>query len=263
MISLDQAGRAKGYSQILAPPPSVATWVEHAWITRLPNEITAYPASRGWKVVPDLSPNLLVHRTHRGTSFRLVGPRTRATDIDVRDRVWSVGIRLRPGTLPALTQSDAHELTDSSSDPSRYWGAQDAVREALNHATTAPEALDTLLHFLESLPKSGAPDWRARIVTGAPGQRVPDTVADLVRRHGVSRRTLQTSSLRDLGMSPKTALRIRRLYHVLQAALSGPAVHWSRIAQATGYCDGAHLSREFRTLMTEEPSRWVRRARAP
>lgn len=259
MITLDQAGRAMGWTEIVAPPPRLATWVEHAWITHLPADLTARASPEGWKVVPDLSPNVLVHRTHGGTSMRLIGPRTRAKDIDVRRRIWSVGIRLLPGSLPSLAGADACELTDSSCDPERYWGHQGTLRASLAEAPSARVALSRLLTHLGALPLDRPPDWRVRILTGARGQPAPDRVDSLAKRHGVSRRTLQTTALRELGMTPKTALRIRRLYRALRAALSRRDAQWSRIAQATGYCDGAHLSREFRALMREEPTLWMRR----
>ncbi|NNF27464.1 MAG: AraC family transcriptional regulator [Gemmatimonadetes bacterium] len=261
MISLDQAGRAMEWTEIVAPPPRLATWVEHAWITHLPPDLTSEASAAGWKVVPDLSPNLLVHRTRSGTSLRLIGSRTRSKDIDVRNRIWSVGIRLLPGTLPVLAGADARELTDASCDPDGYWGDQEALRASLAEAPSATAALSRLLTSLGALPLNRAPDWRVRILAGARGRETPDRVALLAKRHGVSRRTLQSTALRELGMTPKTALRIRRLHDALRAALSGRKAQWSRIAQATGYCDGAHLSREFRALMREEPTLWLQRSR--
>ena len=259
MISLDQAGQAIRYTEMQAPPPGLSPWIEHTWITRLPDHITENASSGSWKIVPDLSPNLLIHRTRAGTSFRLVGPRTRALEIDVRDRFWSVGVRLRPGVLPELARTEAHELADSSCSPTRLWGDQEALHEALSRASGPAAALSRLLEFLGTLPPS-TPDWRARILSGVPGQPTPGRVASLAERHGISRRTLQSTALRELGMTPKTVLRIRRLYGALRAALTGRDPQWSRIAHASGYYDGAHLSREFRALMREEPTLWFRRA---
>ena len=123
----------------------------------LPGPGNKEDSERAWKVVPDLSPNLLVHRTRRGTSFRLVGPRTRATDIDVRDRLWSVGVRFRPGVLPALVRADAQELTNASCDPSPFWGPQDELCDSLRRAPSASVAASALVKFLEGLPGSKTP----------------------------------------------------------------------------------------------------------
>lgn len=262
MIALDQAGQAVAWTDILEPPPSLTPWVEHAWITRLPERMTKVGAGGNWKVVPDLSPNLLVHRTTDGTSLRLVGPRTRAKDVDVQGRLWSVGIRFHPGTLSALVRAEAHELADRSCDPGRFLGPLEGLRTSLATAPGPDVALAALFGFLRALPKaSESLDWRVRILTGTPSRATPDRVASLAGQHGISRRTLQSTSLRELGMTPKTVLRIRRLYGALRAALSGREARWSRIAHGAGYCDGPHLSREFKALMQEEPTAWIRRAR--
>jgi AraC-like DNA-binding protein len=263
MISLDQAGEARSCSRIEVAPSSLDPWVEHGWTTELPRVLKARASSRRWKVVPDLSPNLLVHRSRNGTSLRLVGARTRATEIDVSERIWTAGIRLRPGTLPGLVGADARELANTSCDPARYWGDLDRLQDALSEARSAADALGLLFAFLEERPNIRGRDWRGRLLSGLPGQRPPDSVASLVKTHRVSRRTLQSASLRELGMTPKTALRIRRLYGALHAALSMGGVPWSRIAHGAGYCDGAHLSREFRALMGEEPTAWAGRGTRP
>lgn len=259
MIGFDQAGRGLEWSTLAAPPESLVPWVEHCWVTWHPRQSQPGPS---WKIVPDLSAHLLVHDHGGERRVRLVGARSRAIDIDVGDRSWSVGVRLAPGALPRLTGLPATELTDTGAGPSVLWDRDGTeLADRLQHAPGPREVLGLVTGFLaRRLAAADRVDWKARAAVGDHGDDPPPDVATLAKRSGLSRRCLQRSTAEQVGLSPKTILRVRRLYRTLAASLATPAPDWSRIALSAGFYDGAHLAREFRLLLGEPPTAWRARA---
>lgn len=122
MVTLDQAGWLGSRVTVASPPPPIAAHVEHVF--RLDFRDGGHA---DWRVLPDTSAHVLVHLTRRGAEGSLVraavvGARTSATDTDASERVWTVGVRLRPGALPALVGLQAQELTDRSATFQELWG---------------------------------------------------------------------------------------------------------------------------------------------
>ena len=262
MVALDEAGRAARYAHILQPPPDLAHVMEHAWIARLEGALCPGDV---WKIVPDVRPHLLVHRDAAGTRSGLVGARSVAIDVPVARRHWTVGVRLRPGSLPLLTGHPACELTDRWAPVDLLRGSRDAaLGERLADVATPEAGLQLVLRHLRAVvPPTWSADWKARCVTragmGSPGGSAP-TVASVARASGVSVRGLRQAARTHLGLPPQTAFRVRRLYDSLRRALAPDPLPWGRIAVLSGFHDGAHLTHDFRALMGEPPSAWVRRA---
>jgi AraC-like DNA-binding protein len=91
--------------------------------------------------------------------------------------------------------------------------------------------------------------WRAR------------KVEQLAAALSTPARSLRELVYREVGLSPKRTLRILRLHAALGRARL-PFRSWSHIAQAAGYADQAHLTREVRALLGETPSVWAGRGSA-
>lgn len=93
--------------------------------------------------------------------------------------------------------------------------------------------------------------WR---MTLARGGRV--TVAELADHVGWSRRHLGTRFIQELGLSPKTAIRVIRFERACALLLAGRA-SLASMAVAAGYYDQAHLNREFLDLAGCPPTAWL------
>src|SRR5262245_37417043 len=108
MMTLDQGGFGRVDTEIIPPPPDVAELVEHAFIRR---DHAAPRSTRTWRIVPDPSANLVVvvRGAPRGRVLHaaLVGPRSTHADIDTSGRLFTLGVRLRPGALSAITGEHA------------------------------------------------------------------------------------------------------------------------------------------------------------
>ena len=112
-------------------------------------------------------------------------------------------------------------------------------------------------------PRGGrCPDERRRRLRGgldALPTRRRMTVPQLASELGMGERTLQRTFRRELGISPKTALRLARFRRVM-ARMEG-ATSWSSLAVEEGFFDQAHLCNELRRFTGLPPVELRRRER--
>ncbi|MFD5264664.1 helix-turn-helix domain-containing protein [Streptomyces sp. NPDC058335] len=170
----------------------------------------------------------------------VAGPDTRAYVPDGPTAAWA-GLRLYPGTAPALLGVPAHELRDRRVELADLWPAAEVRRlrdrvEAATHPATALEEL--------ALERAVPPDAELRrLVTAlATGRPIAETAEEL----GVGARQLHRRSLHAFGYGPKTLARILRLRRALALARQG--VPYADTAAHAGYADQAHLARDVREL---------------
>jgi AraC-like DNA-binding protein len=254
MVLLDHGGRDASEADIVAPPADLAGVIEHLWVAPQTD-----PLASSWRVVPDTSPHVIAIVTARAQTRAIrvvvVGARSCAADVDVGHRILTVGLRLRHGALPLLTGASAREFVDRSV----------AIDEVL--ATS-------VLRDLEFGPDAPAPLILQQLIQVARrtcGRRPESpttfdsarsiTVAALARQLETPTRSLRERAWREVGLSPKRMLRVRRLHAALRAARDQHR-SWCDIACATGYADQAHLTREARALLGEPPSAWAARGSA-
>ena len=98
--------------------------------------------------------------------------------------------------------------------------------------------------------------WRVLLATGGTA-----AVPELASEAGWSSRQLGTRFRTEIGLTPKEAARVVRFdraRRLLQRRVSDcqPA-GLATLAADCGYCDQAHLAREFRALAGLPPSRWI------
>jgi AraC-like DNA-binding protein len=246
MITLDDGGRHRRL-RLVAPPPDLATAVEY---------FCAVPATGGTsaRVVPDTSPHVVfvLRESSNGISAvcRLVGARSRYSDIDVHGRVLTIAARLTPGTLPLLLHDHAAILTDASVPVDLVWGR--VGRELIERMGDAePHRAMQVLAGVLRRRLTGGPIEQIRL-RGVP------TVAALSRATGLSPRGVYDRFSTQVGLPPKLALRIERLHTALAAANAGRP--WAQTAAMAGYSDQAHLTREAVALLGESPAVWHARA---
>ena len=109
----------------------------------------------------------------------------------------------------------------------------------------------------QRLTRSHAPDavapWTLSRMHAAQGRIA---VAELVRRSGMSARRFTVRFERELGVTPKVYLRLLRLRRTLAALTPGGSL--AALAERMGYCDQAHMNREFRELGGVTPTEVLR-----
>lgn len=258
MVTLDNGGAGRTELRFAPTPPGLGWAVEHVWIQG--SGPTAASHGAGWRIVPDPAAHLIYVRpkAHPGSSLRLVGPRSRHEDIDRTARLFSVGLRLRPGVLPLLTGVPASRMLDRGLSLDRVGQAPrlwvDDL-EGLGPDAVAGALCTALLRSLDPC----AVDWRVRAATralvGARGRCTADAV---VRLTGIPARTLRGALSDGVGMGPKRVARLLRLHWSIGLGMELER-GWARVAAEAGYADQAHLIRDFRALVGETPARFVAR----
>ena len=257
MVTLDQGGCGRPLLRLIPPPPALGAAVEHVFVQRHPN---ASLGAQAWRIVADDAPHLIGQNTPGGVRLMLVGARTTYADIDVSGRRLTVGVRLRPGALPALFGVPAHELTDRSVPLADVLGRASAELYDALAAADADAAVRSLIASLDDRTREGQ-SIDARITTLVrTATRRPATVRDAAEAVDLSERTVRYWSQQHVGMGMKRLWRIRRLHHALHFALQSSNAGWARAAAEAGYADQSHLVRDCRAFLGEPPTVFAARA---
>ncbi|WP_415851339.1 helix-turn-helix transcriptional regulator, partial [Tsukamurella ocularis] len=142
------------------------------------------------------------------------------------------GLRFPSGMLPQLLGIAADEIT----------GMRVRLPDILPHRriprATDPEAI--ALSLLDGV------DLDRRIGAVAARLRAGRTVGEVAADAGLGERALHRLARRSFGYGPKTLARIQRFQRALVPIRAGRAL--AEVADASGYADQAHLTREVRAL---------------
>lgn len=192
------------------------------------------------RVLPDGCMDLL----WIGGRLLVAGPDTHAEETALTSGGRCTGLRLAPGTAPALLGVPAHTLRDRRVPLADLW-AGSLVRELTDRVAEAPDpgaALEDLA--LARAAVTAPPDPLMRAVAAQLDAGRPVAVAaDAV---GLGTRQLHRRSLAAFGYGPKTLGRVLRLQRALALARAGTP--YAEAALAAGCADQAHLAREMREL---------------
>jgi AraC-like DNA-binding protein len=171
----------------------------------------------------------------------------------------SVDVKLTPVGFFALARCSPRELVGAYVEPGEMFGrAGRLLEEQLQSARTWEQrcaVLDRLLLSRARDPLRPHPLvlealWHLQRTSGAISI---DALADVL---GYSRRHLTAVFHEQMGLPPKTMARLIRFQRVCERLRVAPA-SWADIAAESGYCDQAHLNRDFRELAETTPRRFI------
>ncbi|MFC0033179.1 helix-turn-helix domain-containing protein [Micromonospora chaiyaphumensis] len=217
----------------------------------IPGAVRWTSVSRGdgpVRVLPDGCLDLLWSSR---SGLLVAGPdRTAHLSVSVPGERW-VGLRLPPGTGPAVFGVPADELRDQRVPLADLWGRAAAHLADRVAAAGAPVAAVLEEVARGRLRAAGGPDplgarVAARLAAGA-------TVAATAAEVGLGARALHRRSQLLFGYGPKTLARILRMRRALD--LAGAGTPLAEVAVLAGYADQAHLTREVRELAGVPPTR--------
>jgi len=222
------------------------------------------------ELVVNLAANeIVIHPSTSADSVRLSGAIVSGCygtpfDIETRAHASVIGVHFKPGGAARILGPPPGELADAHVDLADVWsGRALELREKLV-ATPDPAARFLLLEraLTERLAKSRDP---RRSVARAVARldRPGATVGEVTRELGISRRRLIEIFSEDVGMTPKRFARVRRFQRALARATAGTSPRWADVALDSGYCDQAHLCREWAELTGLSPSQFVTLRRSP
>lgn len=129
------------------------------------------------------------------------------------------------------------------------------LEERLGEAEDWDGRFDVLERFL--LDRASVACWPHPMVAAA-WSRLHETagavrIDALAAELGFSRRHLTTTFHEQVGLAPKAVARLLRFSQVRERLARAPS-RWADIAYEAGYCDQAHLNRDFRQLAGTTPT---------
>jgi transcriptional regulator GlxA family with amidase domain len=166
------------------------------------------------------------------------------------------GLRFRPGMARTLLCRSgeglsAAELTDAVVPLEAIWGR--AAREALRRLDDARSAAAcaTLLQSLVRPIETRNSVQRA--LECAAARRGMVDLNWLASQSNLSIRQFRRRCLEESGLTPKRLCRILRFRNARELGIATRRPDWADIAVQTGYCDQAHLIRDFREFTGRTP----------
>ena len=156
------------------------------------------------------------------------------------------------------------EIGDRLIDPRDLLGREMRdIAERLQEANSHDRRLAILEQFLRerfAAPAREVPRdlvWaldRLKASSGAAG------IAALAAEIECSRKSLTERFIREFGIAPKPYARVLRFDRALRQVKAGKIASWAELADACGYADQAHLSRDFRAFAGSPPAALLARA---
>lgn len=249
-----------------APPDGLVHLVECFWTIRSEDPL---PDARLNRVLPDGCSDIIVDLGEPSARPAGLPPRCRsyavgimetALVVELTGRVDLLGVRFRPGGATPVLGVPADELA----------GRRLALDDVVAGTRDVAERL-------REVPSGSRPAMFARLVQGLraargedPDSRVARAATMIRQRHGavsvaaladavgVSRRHLERLFARDVGSTPQQACRVARFRGTVERMAHSPRLSLARVAYASGYCDQAHFTREFRRLAGVPPGAYRR-----
>lgn len=229
-----------------APRGPLARYVSHYWLS-LSNEAPVYTA------LPDGCVDLVIEVTPRDFGAWLYGSTTQPSEIACSRGTHYLGIRFQAGQSRHFIAAAASELTDGRAelhDIMQFPTETIAMRIADHGLFTQ---LDDILAAMLSRcrPSTDLIDHVLRYVEGRHGLV---SIEQLACHFGKSRRQLERTFPKIVGVPLKFFCTLTRLRHAARLIAQPLDRSLTAIASDAGYCDQAHMTRDFRRLAGTTPA---------
>jgi len=191
----------------------------------------------------------------------VAGPSARPFALDVAQQGRVLGVVFRPGAARAVLGVPMHEIAGQHVSLSDLWGGvasslQERLLRSAGAEARLAEAERILAGRLETSSGASHPLVGSAMVELSRNlTRESGHVAD---RLGFTRRRVEQVFRADVGMAPDVFRRLARFRATLCLIDRAASVGWAGFALERGYCDQAHLIREFRAHAAVSPATYVR-----
>lgn len=184
------------------------------------------------------------------------GQTIKRTAIYMLGRFKTLGICLRPHSLPSLFGLNAHELTDGCLDVKLV---STGLLDQLLHASSVFAQIDLLSDFLtKQIQRINKPN--DKLTTYVLTQLIESNGnASLPKLHHscqITERSLERKFGQQVGISPKLFARVCRFRASLTQLSEGNRTKFSDIAFENGYADQSHFIRSFKEFTGYTPSQY-------
>ena len=248
----------------LRPSPPLADVIQLYWIYQ-----GATPAHAFERVLPMGREEIIINlsdgelrcyeedgQLHNRTSGPIVtGMHRSSYIIDTRQQSAIMGVHFKPGGFWRLLGIPAHELSNARVEMQTLFGA-DAC-ELMDRLMRISSLSERLLTVDAALCKRRfknvhpAVTWAAAQISRFP---TASSVTELAEEAGLSMRRFGELFTMQVGVGPKSFLRLQRFHATLHRIHTAKTPDWCDIAAHMGYADQAHMIREFREFSGLTPA---------
>ncbi|QSQ16731.1 DUF6597 domain-containing transcriptional factor [Myxococcus landrumensis] len=247
------------FYRAVAPPPALRPYIHAFWVYE-----GYLPAHGSERVLPTgtvewvmpLAGQRLEWRELDGdaghhSGAHVAGPRLTAYDVPTAQQAMLAGVHFRVGGAWPLLGIPQDALAERHVELSSLWGADVEVwmarlQEAKGDADRFALLGDLFLARLDE--KRGSHPAVARALARLDASTVEVPVASLVAGSGLSHRRFIELFRREVGLTPRDFLRVRRFQRALEYTRKGAPLSITWVAHEAGYCDQSHWLLECRKL---------------
>ncbi len=246
------------------PAPPLSEFIRVLWYTRV-----THASHRRERVLPSGCAQVILSLARdflldcpegepdrRVVPALVVGPRSVYEIVDTSDMADLIGILFAPGGFGVFSGDATDLFTNRTVDLETVWGLRTrALRDRLRELHSPASKLSCLEHFLA--------EWIATRLTRRGPCRLPEidfairafdhaaglaTVRDVAKQTGWSERRFSQMFREQVGLTPKTWVRVQRFQTALRQLHAGGDVRWAQLALDCGYYDQSHFANEFRAF---------------
>ena len=237
------------------PTHGLASYVEKLWYC----DSYTVPHRRE-RVLPTGKFQLIIDLAPTAAPAIVVGMQSRFSVVDTVLIQSVIGILFRPGGARAFFDVPADEFYNRVVRLDSIWGRSvDDLRIRLLEAATPAQKFDVVEEqlwrkYLSRLQLHAAVRYGLEQLRHVPHV---DSIADLSKDAGLSRRRFSHLFREQVGLTPKLYCRLHRFQGVVRRIAAGAPVDWADVALAAGYCDQAHLANEFHEFSGISPGTYA------
>ncbi|MEM8510165.1 MAG: AraC family transcriptional regulator [Bacteroidota bacterium] len=203
-------------------------------------------------ILPDVNCYVVYTKLLTGeVQLFLVGPRTKAIEINRSERVETIIAKLSPSRIGLHKNLAIRQLVNTTYSIRSLLGnraEKQLVKKITDRRCQKKETPETNgFTFTSSYSRKNLDD---HIKPYLEKNQIP-TVNELARHLGISERYLRDLSYEQYGIPPKTVLKIKRLHRSLSTTAANR--NYSQIALASGYYDQSHMISEYQFFIGKTP----------
>lgn len=237
-----------------SPSAALTDLVEHYWCVRW--DLRELPPQRQ-ATLPHPNVHLVIERNE---SY-VYGVHTDRFERLLEGRGFTFGIKFKPGGFHPFLQAPISTLANRSMPAQTVFGAdcQSLATRIATCATTSAMTLVAEAFLLAQRPQPDPNVARANRLVAAIADNLGITsVNQLLGTAAIDKRALQRLFHKYVGVGPKWVIQRYRLHEAIAQLQAHAPRDWSRLALELGYFDQAHFARDFRALVGQSPSEYVR-----
>ena len=234
----------------ITPSPDLTPFVECYWTGNVLADFSAL-------ILPDGCADILFIARHgEPIDAQIVGVMTRPHVVPLTAGTSLLGVRFHPGMAGACLPCEVPTLNDRYVPIRSVCGSlADELLSVFGKHSYLDGRISAIEDRLTCLPTITQVQRAIGELVGRKGRLSVDDFAAIA---GISERQLRRTCLKHSGLAPKQLARILRFRHAFSRLRKGEN-DMVELALDCGYCDQAHMIREFRELAGISPVRYLRK----